>query len=226
MTISNSTLVLGILLGMPLMSISQNIGVGTSAPSEALEVQGKVFSNQGGFKFPDGTVQTTAAMMADPETEAVTNLFGVIEIDGVIGGYDNPPITDAIKVLGFDFSSNRTFEIGGGGGASIPSLPIVKVLLEVEKSTTQLFDKYVNGSPIQVILIHLLDDTGSPYFTVGMEEVIIISYEMQLVHIGNGEYAHLLALSFNPEKLSTKNIDETACYCWNWVTNNDCSCID
>ena len=40
-----------------------NVGIGTVAPSELLEVAGKIYSNDpgGGFKFPDGTVQTTAA---------------------------------------------------------------------------------------------------------------------------------------------------------------------
>ncbi len=38
-----------------------NVGVGTSSPGEKFEVSGTVSSTTGGFKFPDGTVQTTAA---------------------------------------------------------------------------------------------------------------------------------------------------------------------
>ncbi|MCC3157068.1 CUB domain-containing protein [Hymenobacter sp. 15J16-1T3B] len=37
------------------------VGIGTTAPTQALEVAGQVFSNAGGFRFPDNTVQTTAA---------------------------------------------------------------------------------------------------------------------------------------------------------------------
>ena len=37
-----------------------SVGVGT-VPVEKLQVDGTVFSSSGGFKFPDGTVQTTAA---------------------------------------------------------------------------------------------------------------------------------------------------------------------
>ncbi|MBI4704237.1 MAG: collagen-like protein [Deltaproteobacteria bacterium] len=38
-----------------------NVGVGTNAPGQKLSVAGVVESTSGGFKFPDATVQTTAA---------------------------------------------------------------------------------------------------------------------------------------------------------------------
>jgi len=38
-----------------------NMGIGTVAPSQKLEVAGTIYSTSGGYKFPDGTVQTTAA---------------------------------------------------------------------------------------------------------------------------------------------------------------------
>ena len=41
-----------------------NVGIGTSAPSQKLEVVGMISSTgaSAGFKFPDGTIQTTAAV--------------------------------------------------------------------------------------------------------------------------------------------------------------------
>ena len=38
-----------------------NVGIGTNAPTTKLDVAGQIRSSTGGFKFPDGTVQTTAA---------------------------------------------------------------------------------------------------------------------------------------------------------------------
>jgi hypothetical protein len=38
-----------------------NVGIGTSNPGQKLSVVGMIESTTGGFKFPDGTVQTTAA---------------------------------------------------------------------------------------------------------------------------------------------------------------------
>lgn len=39
---------------------SSNVGIGTTSPGEKLSVNGTIESTTGGFKFPDGTVQTTA----------------------------------------------------------------------------------------------------------------------------------------------------------------------
>ena len=38
-----------------------NVGIGIKTPAEKLEVSGTIRSTTGGFKFPDGTTQTTAA---------------------------------------------------------------------------------------------------------------------------------------------------------------------
>lgn len=38
-----------------------NVGIGTNAPAQTLSVQGTIESVAGGFQFPDGSVQTTAA---------------------------------------------------------------------------------------------------------------------------------------------------------------------
>lgn len=47
------------------MTLTENgsLGVGTAAPSDRLDVNGRVRSRSGGFVFPDGTVQTTAQLV-------------------------------------------------------------------------------------------------------------------------------------------------------------------
>src|SRR5262249_28364358 len=39
-----------------------NVGIGTDTPTSRLTVQGMIETTLGGYKFPDGTVQTTAAL--------------------------------------------------------------------------------------------------------------------------------------------------------------------
>ena len=50
-------------VGTPVLSWTQtgNVGIGTTTPGATLTVNGTIQSTSGGFKFPDGSVQTTAA---------------------------------------------------------------------------------------------------------------------------------------------------------------------
>lgn len=52
-----------------------NVGIGQTNPAFKLEVAGTIFSSTGGFRFPDGTTQTTAAT-------AGSNSFGTIAFSG------------------------------------------------------------------------------------------------------------------------------------------------
>jgi hypothetical protein len=47
--------------GLRMDTTTGNVGIGTSTPSQKLTVAGTVQSTTGGFKFPDGSVQTTAS---------------------------------------------------------------------------------------------------------------------------------------------------------------------
>ena len=50
-----------------------NVGIGTTSITETLTVAGIVESTSGGIKFPDGSVQTTAAAGSTPSTTVRTS---------------------------------------------------------------------------------------------------------------------------------------------------------
>ena len=56
-----------------------NVGIGTSSPGQKLTVTGVVESTTGGFKFPDGTTQTTAATAGLTQAKAtgLNFIFGL-----------------------------------------------------------------------------------------------------------------------------------------------------
>jgi hypothetical protein len=70
-----------------LVASDNGVGIGTADPQEMLQVEGTVHSTSGGYKFPDGTVQTTAAVYGGPLA------YGVVTSSGsLVAG--TPNVTD------------------------------------------------------------------------------------------------------------------------------------
>jgi len=92
---ASNALVLGGIAGMNgcvLPCTSTNVGIGTTAPQFPLDVSGIIRSSVGGFKFPDGSVQTTAAISGGGTITGVTagtGLTGGGTMGKVAIGIDN-----------------------------------------------------------------------------------------------------------------------------------------
>jgi hypothetical protein len=63
-----------------------SVGIGTSAPSSALTVVGMIETVLGGYKFPDGTVQTTAGLSSIHHDPSLTGTGTTASSLGIAGG--------------------------------------------------------------------------------------------------------------------------------------------
>lgn len=91
-----------------------NLGIGTSTPTYPLTVVGTIHSTTGGFKFPDGTTQTTAAG-ASTWTRSAPYLYPSTITDDVGVGTASPGV--AFEVSGADI--NNTIGAGVNAAAKI-----------------------------------------------------------------------------------------------------------
>jgi hypothetical protein len=113
-----------------------NVGIGTSSPSEKLTVAGIIYSTTGGIKFPDGTIQTTAAtgaagwsLTGNAGTNPATNFLGTtdnaaleIRVNNARALRIEPNATSPNIIGGFSGNSVISGVVGatiGGGGESL-----------------------------------------------------------------------------------------------------------
>jgi Uncharacterized protein conserved in bacteria (DUF2345) len=108
-----------------------NVGVGTTNPQEKLEVAGTIRSTSGGFKFPDGSIQTTAATgnvsgdnLGNHTATQDLNLNGNNLINGNIINGQNlniQSVTNLSEVSGIDLNlqSSRNMELASGQDLNI-----------------------------------------------------------------------------------------------------------
>ncbi len=78
------------------VTASGNVGIGTSTPSQKLTVAGTIELISGGIKFPDGTIQTTAAVGAPVAKTGQTTSYATGDDGDLQKGvaWPNPRFTD------------------------------------------------------------------------------------------------------------------------------------
>jgi hypothetical protein len=85
------------------------IGIGTTAPTSKLTVQGMIETTLGGYKFPDGTVQTTAAV------SGLQSVFHNATLAG--NGTSGSPLGIALPLQIKDTNSTIAVEVEANGTA-------------------------------------------------------------------------------------------------------------
>jgi len=167
---------------LPGIILSQtNVGIGTTNPSEKLEVSGIVYTNTGGVRFPDMTLQETAAFNEDgPEDASSPNGHVYLTISTT-----SPPINDTIWL--FEISQGGVNGSLGGATTAVPFL----LTKEIDTTSLPLLQKSLQNNTLTYARIHFTTSTGFHYQTIELENVFVEDIGYRLVYRGNGEYAHL-----------------------------------
>jgi hypothetical protein len=80
-----------------------NVGIGTTTPGQLLSVAGTIESTSGGFKFPDGTMQTTAATTSAGSGNCA---FGISSLTANTSGGNNTGFGDYTLAANTNGSNN------------------------------------------------------------------------------------------------------------------------
>ena len=113
-----------------ILILNGNVGVGTNAPAEKLTVSGIVSSTTGGFKFPDGTIQTSATSGDDFLPITGGTLMGNLTLTGNLTLNASSTINSTVGASGLTLSYSGipnviglATDISGGGGQFLAFVP-------------------------------------------------------------------------------------------------------
>ncbi len=169
-----------------LASASGNVGIGNASPGQKLTVAGTVESTSGGFKFPDGTTQNTAAagggggvtsfsagstgFSPGTATNGAVTLSGTLYATSGGTGVSSSP-TSGQLLIGTSFGSYNLGTLTAGSGISITNSsgnitiaatgaggPTINVL----NVTTAAGNSFYNYSPNASYSKPLIGSTTSP----------------------------------------------------------------
>lgn len=203
------SLVITLLITLCISVNSQNVGIGTVSPTEKLEVSGIMYTNDGGVRFPDGTLQTTAAQSGNEVAASDTKLVGFLRINGITGPVDTLGLTGAFPV----YKASQI--ISQPAGADFGDLEVVT---EFGTSAVTIMQRVAQGTIIDFITLDLaeINSMGNPliYQQIGMGNATLTMSEFNLEHKIGNEFSHLIRLTISAEFVGWQEQIGGNCFCW------------
>lgn len=212
--------------------IGQNTGINQPNPSEPLEVGGVIFTNQGGIKFPDSTIQTTAARNADANPDILEYpLQAVLVLDNFQGAYNNPSIGifNGIPLLSQTQNIELPYSQGGGQVGVVVIDPIV-IRKNLDQTTPRFFEVLANGNLILGGEIYFIgiDTAGTEFIYKKISLTSIRLLTMKNTQAFNGkaytDIDEITLIPVNELAITVYTPNGPICFCWDFAMNADCGC--
>lgn len=177
-----------------------------------VEVDAIIHSKSGGFKFPDNTLQLTAA----------SNLIGeeVSDHRGLVTAfYSN--LTNVSPNLGFkvlDLSFNAVHPIG------FSNVSQLEIIHNMEFDWPDFYSWFILSIGGHDITVTYLDENNTVYMTHIFTGCLIKSIEPIIIPFTTNEFGHMVKMSHQFNKLAVIDEINDNCICWNFAANEGINC--
>ena len=168
---------------VPVLS-GQNVGIDIENPSEKLQVSGIIHTTEGGLRFPDGSLQTTAAMnttsSGDLPEYMVKTYMAYDNIDT-----NTPDYTEWVKLYGVSYD-----HIINPGGSQ-PCMSNLTILKSLDNFSVDLHRNNFTRTSIDDVEIHYtitINGVELPVVILTIDQILIEKINSVNTSIGNGKY--------------------------------------
>lgn len=182
---------------------------------DPLEVDGIIHTTDGGVKFPDNTIQTTAAMASNPTNIATMNQ--VPKVWMTEGG-----ITDTLSVLDIkSFGVERNVNVGPS--ITFYSAQFLKLVLtkELDDSSWKIFRNTTGSTSPYDVHLSFRDSAGMEYLHVLLEAAYFVKQTSYSSVKNIGSHANLEEIEIIAVQITYD--DGQNSWCWDTQSNQNCN---
>lgn len=188
-------IVTGLLMVAYCIIQAQNIGIGIDNPTEKLQVNGIVHSVLDGFRFPDGTLQSTASKDFAPEEAGDERWIIILKIADplILGSFNYDTLQNVIKIIDYQWGVTYLPPPPGGGAGEL-TINRIRLIKNIDLSTIQLLIKILNGTNMAEMRLYFYRPVESGmqlYYVFIMNGITLTGFDQQMIYTGGESYSHL-----------------------------------
>jgi len=209
------------------------IGINTNLPDNLLSANGMIESMSDGFMFPDGTVQTTAALSSPggssdsisfggPPTAADGRWFIGMEMQSIPGSWDTIECMECSKIFDLDWQIYLPRDGGTGLITGVRTHTILTIYKNIDKASVFLIQKLVNQSSIDEIKFkffryNTITSGYELYYIITLENAIVVDFHHKAYHAGNKVMAHMDQVSFMYQSIVWEWLEDGVMFEDDWL---------
>ncbi|MCD4737334.1 MAG: type VI secretion system tube protein Hcp [Bacteroidales bacterium] len=199
------------------------VGIGTENPMSKLSANGMIESMTEGFRFPDGTIQTTAFKEEGAGSGAAEGRWvAAIYCPECPGNWGYQGYEECSIVFDLDWGVHVPRDATTGMPSGNRQHQPLTVTKNIDKSSVCFITKICEHQHIPEIILYLFwfnPNNGAIelYYEIRMWNCIVVDFSHGVVYTGNDKYAHTDVISFIYEKMRWSWIPDGIEYEDNWI---------
>lgn len=208
---------------------SGNFGVRTKNPTMPLEVGGIIYSNEGGIKFPDESIQTTAAHNSSVASQGTPRLSGFLVINGLNGPIDTTlhfPLGGSFNVSGLPIYASELDIRETDGVTPVKEYGPLMLTTDISEISPFFYQGLLTGQVISNVSLFFIQEGSTgllSHYSIQLEGSYVKSSKNEIISVGVGKFAHFQILGLHYDKIIWEShIIADNDFCWDVVLEAEC----